>query len=257
MSQNVTLNQYSKYFLFSIIYSFSPAKLDEIISNICSPYRSKALKNQKIPIYYGIPSDNLESFYMIDVWFDSEYEYIGGMAGLPRPDGLPKRDLLFDINIDDGKPLSLEFRNSANPKTKGFFTLLLLGGVNHLPLSRVLNSFANAPYGASLGKVPTIVRTGELISGMGRIDIPSYIPDKGETAPGHDWYAEISESGEFTALMRCNISGTVPIPHCRLHEKFMYFEGELSSFRRDQLDKLHLIRHHAKNFTTCLTWSGK
>jgi hypothetical protein len=44
---------------------------------------------------------------------------------------------------------------------------------------------------------------------------------------------------------------------CGLKEKSEFFEMDIGGFRRNQLDRLEVIRRHARNFTACLTWEGE
>lgn len=80
----------------------------------------------------------------------------------------------------------------------------------------------------------------------------------------YDWdtrretlFADLSDTGQITAVMSCDVDGTVPLPHCDLKEKSEFFEMDIGGFSRNQLDQLEIIRKHARNFTACLTWEGE
>ena len=228
-----------------------------VSAEACSIYRTGAKEHRRMPVYYGFPSADPSSFYWIDIWINPEYENMRWLAGLPRPDGLPKSNLLLDIEIVDGRPVKREYPNRTSVSKKTYFSMLLKSGVNHLPLARILRAFANFPPELGQDEIPRIVRTGEFVSGMERIDIPSYKPSKSEIGPRYDWYAEFDKNDQVTALMQCNLPGSVPNPSCELYEKGPHFEADIGQFRRNQLDQLGLIRKHARNFATCLTWKGE
>jgi hypothetical protein len=237
--------------------SSSADEISNVSAETCSIYRTGAIEHRRMPVYYGFPSADPSSFYWIDIWINPEYENTSGLAGLPRPDGLPDSSLLLDIDIADGRSLTREYRVKTNVFKKTYFSMLLSSGMNHLPLARILRAFANFPPELGRDEIPKIVRTGEFVSGMERIDIPSYKPSKSETGPRYDWYAEFDKADQVTALMQCRLPGSVPNPGCQLYEKIPYFEAKISQFRRNQLDQLGLIRKHARNFVTCLTWKGE
>lgn len=228
-------------------------------AELCSIYRQGPVVHRRMPVYYGAPSEDPNSFYWIDVWFRPEYLNSSGLAGLPRPDGLPDRDLLFDINIKDGQPVPLEYRRSSRPQEDGFYRLLLLGGVDGLAIDRYLSTFANWHVFERdrfrNGEIPQVIWTGDFVSGMERIELPdlrqfSSFPEL------RDFFAEHVE-GQISAVMKCTQSGSRPVPHCQLKEKSQSFEMSISGFRRNQLDQLDTIRRHARNFAACLTWEGE
>lgn len=254
-----------------VVASSAQAEAHRVLSaEVCSVYRQGPVVHRRMPVYYGEPSAHPSSLYFVDVWFRPEYLFDPSAASLPRPDGLPIRSLLFDVNVEDGQPLPLAYRRRALPSEDRFFTLLLSGGVAHLPLDRILNSFANSfltPDSHTSSHIdlhtPEIHPTGEIVFGMERIEIPSakifnppnldfeYKPEI------QDFYANFDNGGAITALMECTLAGSRDVPHCSLFEKSEYFEMSISGFRRNQLDQLELIRKHARNFTTCLTWEGE
>ena len=240
-----------------VTLSSSADEISAVSAETCSIYRTGAIERRRMPVYYGFPSADPSSFYWIDIWINPEYENMRWLAGLPRPDGLPDSSLLLDIEIADGRPVRREYPHRISVSKKTYFSLLLKSGVNHLPLARILRAFANFPPELGRDEIPRIVRTGEFVSGMERIDIPSYKPSKSETGPRYDWYAEFDKNDQVMALMQCNLPGSVPNPGCELYEKIQYFEADINRFRRNQLDQLGLIRKHARNFATCLTWKGE
>lgn len=224
---------------------------------LCSIYRQGPVVHRRMPVYFGAPSEDPNSFYWIDVWFRPEYLNSSGFAGLPRPDGLPDRDLLLNINIEDGQPVPLEYRRSARPQEDGFYSLLLLGGLQHKPIASWLAIFANWNYRRVwAGEIPDFTTTGEVHAGMEVLDVPSMTYYNWDTRR-ETLFADLSDTGQITAVMSCYVYGTVPVPHCQLKEKSQSFEMSISGFRRNQLDQLEIIRKHARNFTACLTWEGE
>ena len=103
-------------------------------------------------------------------------------------------------------------------------------------------------------RIPDIQRTGEMLSGMERIDIPVTRPRSNQRL--NSFFAEFREDSSIQALMECNAEGNVPVPHCDLVTKTELFEMNVSGFRRDQLGQLDIILRHGENFTACLTWES-
>ncbi|MBC7144742.1 MAG: hypothetical protein H5U24_04975 [Thioclava marina] len=229
-------------------------------AELCSIYRQGPVVHRRMPVYYGAPSEDSSAFYWIDFLFRPEYLFDLGTADLPRPDGLPNRDLLFDINIADGQPLPLEYRRSARPQEDRFFTLLLLGGLEGLQIDRYLATFANWHiYERDRfrnGEIPQVIWTGDFVSGIERIELQD-LRQYSSFPEMEDFFADLTDEGEITAVMSCDIDGTVPLSHCDLKEKSEFFEMDIGGFRRNQLDRLEVIRRHARNFTACLTWEGE
>lgn len=259
MKRQLTSLMLALTILLMSLFTATAQEYPEPSAELCSIYRQGPVVHRRMPVYYGAPSEDPNSFYWIDVWFRPEYENSSGFAGLPRPDGMPERDLLFDINIEDGQPVPLEYRRSARPQEDGFFSLLLLGGVNGLAIDRYLSTFANWHVFERVrfrnGEIPQVIWTGDFASGMERIELPD-IRQFSSFPELRDFFAEPVE-GQISAVMRCTRAGSRPVPHCDLKEKSELFEMDIGGFRRDQLDQLELIRRHARNFAACLTWEGE
>lgn len=230
-------------------------------AELCSIYRQGPVVHRRMPVYYGAPSADPKSFYWIDIWFRPEYLFDPSTTDLPRPDGFPNRDLLFDVNIADGQPLPLADRRSARPQDRSFFTLLLMGGLEGLSIDRYLSIFADWHiYEGDRfrnGELPAVIWSGDYISGMERFDIPDLrpysLPLSGYAPPVDDFFAERGDE-HILAVMRCTQVGSRPVPGCEIKEKSEFFELSIGGFRRDQLDELERIRQLANNFATCLTW---
>ena len=229
-------------------------------AELCSIYRQGPVEHYRMPVYYGAPSEDPNSFYWIDVWFRPEYLFSPGTGNMSRPDGLPDRDQLFDINIADGQPLPYDYRRSARPQEDEFFTMLLRGGRQQEPIEKWLTLFANWHLYERekflAGEIPTFTKAGNSIAGLEELNVPSARKQVWE-AQGQTLFAGFSDSGQIAAVMACDVDGTVPVPHCMLTEKSEFFEMSVSGFRRNQLDQLATVRQHAQNFTACLTWKGE
>jgi hypothetical protein len=218
-------------------------------AELCSVYRQGPVVHQRMPIYYAYPSEDPESFYWVDVWFRPEYLFDPALEGLPRPDGLPERDLLFDLDITTGQPLPLDYRRSVRPQDKTFFSLLLNGGRNHLPNSRMVSIIGASEIGR------TWKRTGEFFYSFEKTEIVGPVrPQAGR--PRDDVFVAPAADGDV-AVMGCSPKGFDRVPSCQVYEKAKLFSMNFGEFRMNQLDELKIARQHAQNFTACLTWNGE
>lgn len=239
-------------FIVTIVIGSSDAgtiTYPEPSAELCSIYRQGPVVYQRMPIYYTEPSEDPASFYWVDVWFRPEYLFDPALDGLPRPDGLPERDLLFDLDITTGQPLPLDYRRSARPQEDNFFTMLLTGGRNHLPNSRVVSIIG------ATEENRTWERTGKLFYSFEKVQIVGPIaPQVGR--PRDDVFVAPAAEGDV-AVMACSPKGFDLVPHCQVYEKAKLFAMQFGGIRMNQLDELEVARKLAQNFTACLTWNGE
>lgn len=214
-------------------------------AEMCQKYRQGPVVHKRMPIYKEMPSADPASFYWADIWFRPEYLNSPFLDGMKEPDGLPQRDLLFTLDITTGQPVPYEYRQSADPREDNFFALLLTGGRNHRPASRVIPTRANAKMNAKWRP------TGEMFHGFERVEVDDIWPAwAGQTevfiapAPEND-----------LAVLTCRVMGSVPVPHCKITEKSKIFEMDYGGIRVNQLNQLEEMRQHARDFTACLSWN--
>lgn len=218
-------------------------------AEICGIYRQGPVIHQRIPIYFGRPSEDPNSFYWQDIWFRPDYIANPALEGLGRPDGLPERDLLFELDIDSGQPMPFKLRRSISPKVDNHFILLLRGGANGMPVERVIATRANAPVGSKWWG------TGEMQGEFELIDVENR--KKARWRKYQDNIYVASAPNNEIAVMECSAEANVPIPHCDIIEKSEMFEMDYGGLRLNQLGQLGNMRKHAQNFTACLTCNGE
>lgn len=245
------------------LFATSPSAqtFPEPSAELCAPYRQGPLRHRQVASYYGAVSDDPASFFWLDVWYRPEYLNEPYLDAIPDPNGRPQRDLLFDLDNLNGQPLPLAERRRARPQQRTFFSLLLTGGVAHMTLDRITRGFARqwdteTVDGVITRPVPDFVRTGRIVVGMEEIAFPSqrYLPGERQR---EEFFASFNAAGGFSALLRCDVAGTVVVPFCNYYERADLFELKIGGFRPDQLDLLDTIREHARNFTACLTLEGE
>ena len=217
-------------------------------AELCSVYRQGPVVHRRMPIYYAEPSEDPASFYWADVWFRPEYLFDPALEGLPRPDGLPERDLLFHLDITTGQPLPLDYRRSARPQQKHFFSLLLTGGRNHLPNGRVVSILGATEENRSWE------RTGEFFYSFEKVQIVGPVTFQ-SGRPRDDVFVAPAAENEL-AVMACSPKGFDRVPSCHVYEKAKLFSMNFGNIRMNQLDELGAARNHTQNFTACLTWNG-
>lgn len=216
-------------------------------AELCQKYHQGPVVHKRIPIYKGEPSADPASFYWADIWFRPEYLFDPFLDGLAEPDGLPQRDLLFDMEITTGQPLSDEDRTLADPRKDNYFTILLTGGRSSWPSSRVIPTRANADMNAKWRP------TGEIFHGFERVEVDDImIWAKGK----NNVYISSAPNNDLTVLT-CDNIGAYPVPHCDILEKSTIFEMDYGGLRVNQLNQLNEMIKNARDFTACLSWKGE
>ena len=237
------------FFLVALSSHAAALEFPQPSAALCEKYRQGPVVNEKLPIYYGEVSEDPASFYWADIWYRPEYLADPFIHGLERPDGLPERDISFAMDISTGQPLPYEYRMSADPTKDNFFSLLLLGGRNHLPISRLIAVYANAPEGAAWRRTGEFLHGYELIEVEGRVSSPNFPTDE-------LLYVGTSPSGDLSVMV-CDNVGSVPVPHCEVREKTESFQAKMGLIRVNQLDQLQSMLSNARAFTACLMWNGE
>jgi hypothetical protein len=220
---------------------------------VCAPYRQGPTVSQRMPIYSKTPSLDRSAFRWIEVTYRPEY--LASDFNPPRDDGLPQRDLLFELDIDTGQPVPLKDRKKYNPITDNVFRILL-AGTPYFALKRVLPIYANTEVKSedyAPGPYEHLVRrTGERLAGYQRVEIERPLLRVSDS----EIFIADAKGAPLTSVMECSMLGTRVNPSCTLYEETESFEVKVGGFRRNQLDKIESIKGHARRFIACLTWKG-
>ncbi|WP_227754433.1 hypothetical protein [Stagnihabitans tardus] len=212
----------------------------------CAIFRQGPLQHDRLATYAGRPTNDARETRWLDLWYRPDYDFGGPSGG---PDGLPNRSLLVDINLPDGQPLPKAYRNSANPMTKSFFTVLLSGGAGDRAIERIVYSVTSAPLAWEWPRPRTWVKTGETIGPYTRVEVEGAADwAKAE----RDVYVQ-TVGDEVISVMNCDKPGTELNPSCQVYEKAAQWEINILGFRRNQLDQLDRIRQLSQDFAACLT----
>lgn len=239
--------------LLALLLAFCPTLAiagPEPSAEICETFRKGPVEHEKIATYAGLASDDPRDVRFLDIWYRPEYS-VGGMADLPRDDGLPNRDLLFDINLPDGQPLPYDLRMHASPMTSTFFTLLLLGGRSHLPVERMVYIVAGAPLDWSDPRPRTWAGTGDWIGPYERVKVEG---EAQYSAESQTIRVQMTLGGEVTSVLACDLPNAYRNPSCKVSEKAAHWEMKASGLRLNQLEQLDRMRQIAQDFSACLSW---
>ena len=129
----------------------------------CERFRSGELVTERIEDFDLADPDHA-SVSFLELRYDPAYLFQPSAA--PRPDGLPNREALFELNILTGAPLSVRERNDFPPQQEGTVTVLVSGARAIIDLEGVVRTEAIAPLDALYGPI------GERLAGYERLDIP-------------------------------------------------------------------------------------
>lgn len=216
-------------------------------SDSCQLFRKGPVVEDRIAVYSDLPGQSAETFRWLDISYRPEYLFRPLIGG--NPDGLPKTGILFEMFIDDGQPLPIDGRGKIRPQESKDF-MLLLTGRPFLPLERSIAIYAFAPDGS------TYSRTGEDFYGYQRIEVSNrrLLGGKPQTT---DIFIEEDQSGRLVGVLQCDQPGSKPVPSCQFNEITKDFQVNISGFRLDQMKLIAVIKAHARDFISCLTYGGQ
>jgi hypothetical protein len=213
----------------------------------CQQFRKGPVVEDRIAVYSKLPDESSEVFRWLDISYRPEYLFRPLIGG--NPDGSPKTSILFEMLIDDGQPLPIDGRGKIRPQESRDF-LLLLTGQPFLPLERSIAIYAFAPDGSKFW------RTGDDFHGYERVEVDKRMLMNGEPQTT-DIFIEEDGSGRLIGVLQCDQLGSKPVPSCQLDEITKDFQVNISGFRLDQMKFIDIIKSHARDFISCLTYGGQ
>jgi len=173
-------------------------------------------------------------------------------------DGRMDRTARFKMMIDDATPLSEEYGfNSRIPSSYEHFSIFVEAG-NERPVWVLLWPVSEAgwetPRMVALGNGDMVQGpgdiefTGETLHGFERV---TWASGQGFPYQGDEFHVLRDVSGEIVEIMNCSADGSVPNPTCNLDFKVEPLWVKLR-FNKSDLDRLTLIRQHARRFARCI-----
>ena len=156
-------------------------------SGACERFRSGEVVTERIEDFdLADPERTRVSF--IELQYDPAY--LRDPAIPPRPDGLPDREQLFSLNALTGAPLTMQERRSrASLGRQGTVNVMVQGDRSVIDIDAMIRAAALAPLDAPYR------RTGELLAGFERLDIPSGLWTAEDAVNGKDVFARFDSAG--------------------------------------------------------------
>lgn len=104
------------------------------------------------------------------------------------------------------------------------------------------------PSGIIVRKPSNFFTVGPFVSDFDRIEWPF---DLGEYYERSEYSVSRDRHGEIAEILICDRIGSYPNPGCHLKFRFDPLTASID-FNRNQLDRIDIIRQHAKAFVQCL-----
>lgn len=161
----------------------------------CERFRSGELVRERIEDFDLADPDRADVSF-IELRYDPAY--LRDPAIPPRPDGLPDREQLFSLDALAGTPLTArDRRGRTSLGQQGTVNVMVQGDRSVIDIDAVLRAVALAPLDAPYR------RTGELLAGFERLDIPSGLWTAEDALNGKDVFARLDAAGRAEAVMSC------------------------------------------------------
>lgn len=239
--------------IFLTVLGASVEARAEAHDRTCGVFRAGKIINDRI-VDFDLSNQEESQSDVIDLWFDPRYVF--RPPAPPRPDGSPKRAVLFELNSVGGKPvdrqerwrtLPTQERRRILPTNDTYVTILVSGRDSTVSLDRMIRIAAYAPSNAAY----TI--TDSMLGPYHLLDIPEGRWTAKDYVSRREVFAKFKGPGELTEVMSCRAEGTVLNPSCTIDFKNDVFHVKVSSIRRNEEQKFREIRELVDRFVECLT----
>lgn len=216
----------------------------ESVPEGCERFRSGGLVTERIEDF-DLADPERAGVSFIEMRYDPAY--LRDPAVPPRPDGLPDREQLFSLDALTGAPLTArDRRGRTSLGRRGTVNVMVQGDRSVIDIDAMIRAAALAPLDAPHH------RTGELLAGFERLDIPSRSWTAEDAVNGKDVFARFGAQGRAEAVMSCYRPGDGLHPNCSVHLRMNGLAVDVSLIRPDELDHLSEIMTTVQDFVSCL-----